>query len=104
TCVTLTVRFDMLLAVGVGVGLAAVLFIRRMIEISGVELVPTSTHGRLSGLPKHVIVCDIDGPLFFGAARQALENLRFADAGLRVVLLDMRDGSAIDMTGPRAAA
>jgi sulfate permease, SulP family len=99
TCFILTVLFDMVLAVGVGVGLAAVLFIRRMIEISGVELVPTTTHGRLSGLPKHVIVYDIDGPLFFGAARQALENLRFADAGLRVVVLDMSDVSAIDMTG-----
>src|SRR5690606_26524174 len=99
TCFILTVLFDMVLAVGVGVGLAAVLFIRRMIEISGVEVVPTTTHGRLSGLPKHVVVYDIDGPLFFGAARQALENLRFSDTGLRVVVLDMSDVSAIDMTG-----
>ncbi len=99
TCFALTVLFDMVIAVGVGVGLAAVLFIRRMTEITGVELVPTSKHAHLSGLPKHAIVYDINGPLFFGAARQALENLRFSDAGLRIVVLDMTDVSSMDMTG-----
>lgn len=99
TCFILTVLFDMVIAVGVGVGLAAVLFIRRMIEITGVELVPSAEHPHLSGLPKHAIVYDINGPLFFGAARQALDNLRFSDAGLRVVVLDMTDVSSMDMTG-----
>lgn len=99
TCFVLTVVFDMVLAVGVGVALAALLFIRRMVELTGVQIVPAAQHERLAGLPKHAIVYDINGPLFFGAARQALENLRFADSGTRVVVLDMTDVSTIDMTG-----
>lgn len=99
TCFVLTVVFDMVLAVGVGMALAALLFIRRMTELTGVEAVTTSLHERFAELPKHAVVYDINGPLFFGAARQALENLRFSDQGTRVVVLDMTDVNTIDMTG-----
>jgi SulP family sulfate permease len=99
TCFLLTVLFDMVLAVGVGIALAALLFIRRMTEITGAQLVPSSQQARFAGLPSGVVVYDINGPLFFGAARQALESLRFADAGTRIVILDMSDVPTIDMTG-----
>jgi SulP family sulfate permease len=71
TCYSLTVMFDMVLAVSVGVVLAALLFMRRMAEV---------THGVISEeehpaakipLPKGVIVYDIAGPLFFGAAQKS---------------------------------
>ncbi len=99
TCFVLTVVFDMVLAVGVGMALAALLFIRRMTELTGVQAVTTSQHERFAELPKHAVVYDINGPLFFGAARQALENLRFSDQGTKVVVLDMTDVNTIDMTG-----
>jgi len=100
TCFLLTILFDMVLAVGVGMALAALLFIRRMTELTGAQaVVPAGQHDRYAGLPVGVVVFDINGPLFFGAARQALESLRFADAGTRAVILDMSDVPTIDMTG-----
>lgn len=99
TCFGLTVVFDMVLAVGVGIVLAAILFIMRMAELTGVETVEPGKSARLKSAPAGVVLYDINGPLFFGAARQALENLRFSQTGLRVVVLDMTDVPAIDMTG-----
>jgi SulP family sulfate permease len=99
TCFVLTVVFDMVLAVGVGMALAALLFIRRMVELTGARAVQVAQHERLANLPKSAVVYDINGPLFFGAARQALENLRFAESGLKTVVLDMTDVNTIDMTG-----
>lgn len=99
TCFVLTVVFDMVLAVGVGMVLAAALFIRRMGELTGAQLVPPQQHPHLANLPPGVVVYDVNGPLFFGAARQALENLGFAGGDTRVVLMDMRDVPALDMTG-----
>jgi SulP family sulfate permease len=99
TCFVLTVVFDMVLAVGVGMALAALLFISRMTELAGAELVAAPQSDRFANLPAGVVVYAIKGPLFFGAARQALESLRFSDAGARIVVLDMRDVTTIDMTG-----
>lgn len=99
TCFVLTVVFDMVLAVGVGMVLAAALFIRRMGELTGAQLVAPQQHAHLAKLPPGVVVYDVNGPLFFGAARQALENLGFAGGDTRAVVMDMSDVTVIDMTG-----
>ncbi len=99
TCFSLTVVFDMVIAVTTGVVLASILFIRRMTAVSGVELLEPATHAHLGELPPHVAVYDINGPLFFGAAEKALSTLQQVNPGVSVVLLDMRDVSMIDMTG-----
>ncbi|HEV7515694.1 MAG TPA: C4-dicarboxylic acid transporter DauA, partial [Thermoanaerobaculia bacterium] len=65
TCFGLTVIFDMVVSVTVGVLLAALLFMRRMAEFSNVRLV--SQHPIASGgMPKDVLIYEIAGPLFFG--------------------------------------
>lgn len=99
TCFVLTVVFDMVLAVGVGMVLAAALFIRRMGELTGAQLVAPQQHEHLAKLPPGVVVYDVNGPLFFGAARQALENLGYAGGDTRAVVMDMSDVTVIDMTG-----
>jgi len=81
TCFVLTVVFDMVVAVSVGVVLAALLFMRRMAEITHVRLVNgnESDRGAGSGIPpdleKKVAIYDIAGPLFFGAAQKAMGSL-----------------------------
>ena len=97
-CFLLTVLVDMTVAVTVGIVLAAVLFIRRMIDLTGAELVTVHTHPHLQTLPASVAVYDIDGPLFFGAAQKALNALTNIRQEIKVVILDMRDVSMIDMT------
>ncbi len=99
TCFTLTVVFDMVVSVSVGVVLAALLFMRRMAELSSVTLVGKG-HAALSPpLPAGVIVYDIAGPLFFGAAQKAMSALAQVATGVRTVVLDVRDVPAIDATG-----
>ncbi|HEX6883033.1 MAG TPA: C4-dicarboxylic acid transporter DauA [Planctomycetota bacterium] len=99
-CFALTVVFDMTIAVTAGILLAALLFMRRMVEISGAELIgPTHPeHGK--DLPPGVIVYDIGGPLFFGAAHKATSQLFALDRReVKLVLLDLEDVPAIDATG-----
>ena len=100
-CFTLTVMFDMVIAVAVGMALAGILFIRRSIALTGVAVIggPRSEHAHQSELPADVIVYDINGPLFFGSAQRALKNITDVSPGIRVVVLDMADVTMLDMTG-----
>jgi len=97
TCFFLTVVFDMVVSVTVGVMLAALLFMRRMAEVSGVRLV--DQHPLLTGLPKDVLVYEVAGPLFFGAAQKAMSALHRTPTGISVVLLDLSAVPAMDATG-----
>jgi sulfate permease, SulP family len=99
TCFGLTVLFDMVLAVGVGLILASLLFIRRMAELTGTELVSTSEHERLKDLPEQISVYEIKGPLFFGAAEKAIKTLHQIDPSVKVLIIDMNSVPMIDMTG-----
>jgi SulP family sulfate permease len=72
TCFTLTVMFDMVIAVAVGLGLAAALFIRRSIELTGLKLIDNNEteHPRASELPSDVLLYDVNGAMFFGSAQK----------------------------------
>lgn len=98
TCLVLTVLFDMVLAVGVGLLLAAGLFIKRMGELTGTT---SLRHGRTDGfpdLPAHVAAYAIRGPLFFGAVEKALGALRRFNPEIRVVIVDISEVPLLDMT------
>lgn len=95
-CFLLTVIFDMVIAVAVGIGLAAALFIRRMAQLTNTQRLtapPTGEH-----FPPHVAHYKITGPLFFGAAEKAIATLRVIDHGVRIVVLDMREVPSLDTT------
>lgn len=98
TCFGLTVAFDMVIAVTVGVVLAALLFMRRMAEITNTRLDTTAT-AQLD-LPRGVRVFEIAGALFFGAAQKAVSVLeRVQDERGGVVVLDMARVPVMDATG-----
>ncbi|MCE9682544.1 C4-dicarboxylic acid transporter DauA [Halomonas alkalisoli] len=97
-CFLLTVVFDMVLAVAVGIGLAAALFIRRMAEITHARRLDPGDSELARGLPRQVALYDVNGPLFFGAAEKAISSLRIVDPEVRVVMLDMRDVPSLDTT------
>jgi len=101
TCFGLTVLIDMTVSVTAGVLLAALLFIRRMAEVSGVTLVGSGMHPELAApMPRGVVVYDLAGPLFFGAAQKAMHALRLIERRrTRVVVLDMEDVPVMDATG-----
>lgn len=98
-CFALTVTFDMVVSVLVGVVLAALLFMRRMVEISGATLVGSEDHRGGLDLPDGVVLYDVAGPLFFGATDKALDALTTVDKGVSTVVIDLDDVPAIDATG-----
>lgn len=98
TCLVLTVLFDMVLAVGVGLLLAAGLFIKRMSELTDTTSLRETQHRLLSDLPEHVAAYAIRGPLFFGAAEKALGVLRRFNPSVRVVIVDISGVPMLDMT------
>jgi SulP family sulfate permease len=97
-CLGLTVAFDMVVAVSVGVVLAALLFMRRMAELAHVDLAPESRRRSLA-VPPDVLLYEIGGPLFFGAAEKAVVALARGPGGARAVILDLEDVPAMDITG-----
>lgn len=110
----LTVLVDLTVAVEVGLMLAAMLFIKRMSEISNVSVItdaltdddPESTPDEYSVankiLPPDVEVFEIHGPFFFGAADKFQEVIRTLDKPVRVIILRIRSVPAIDATGLHA--
>ena len=103
TCFVLTVLFDMVVAVTVGFVLAALLFMRRMAEITEghleLEATDEEDEDRVP-LPPGVILYGIDGPLFFGAAETAMQALHASRTDtFQVMILDLSRVPAIDTTG-----
>jgi SulP family sulfate permease len=98
-CFALTVLFDMVIAVGVGVVLASLLFIRRMSEIGGSRVFSESHHAVARKLPPGVIVYEVAGPLFFGAAHRATRALHAIGEDAKVLVLDVSSVPVLDATG-----
>ena len=106
TCYVLTVVFDMVVAVSVGVVLAALLFMRRMAEITQASLAGEGQPGRAGDgvvippeLASKVGVYDIAGPLFFGAAQRAMGSLGIIAGGLQVLIIRLDHVPVMDATG-----
>jgi SulP family sulfate permease len=105
TCFALTVLFDMVVAVSVGVVLAALLFMRRMAELTEVKLTspeagPGEAHAELpKTLAGKVALYEIAGPLFFGAAQKAMESLGLISGNIQVVILRLENVPVMDATG-----
>lgn len=99
----LTIVFDLVVAIEVGMVLACLLFIKRQSEETTVhswvaypdeESDPDATVHKV--IPPYVTVYEIDGPLFFGAADQVL-NIALKD-NIKVIVLRMRSVNALDIT------
>ncbi len=99
TCFGLTVLFDMVIAITVGVVLASLLFMHRMAKLSLVRVVASGESTQVGDLPPGVRFYEVAGPLFFGAAEQAMMALRETDPNIRAVLVDLSRVPTIDMTG-----
>ena len=97
----LTVVFDLVVAIGVGLSLACLLFMKRMADVADVKewdyVEDTGDdQGRLKPVPSHVMVYEFTGPLFFGAADKIPHIER--NTGRNVLILRMRSVPAMDIT------
>ena len=102
TTFVLTVVFDLVVAIEVGVVMAALLFMKRMSETADVKSwkyteQPDITPGeaeKMLAIPKSIRVFEISGPLFFAAADQLLQIN--SKQYTKVIVIRMRSVPAID--------
>lgn len=109
TTFSLTVIFDLVIAVEVGMVLAAVLFIKRMAETTEISAITTRDeletpeqvmHGK--DVPDGVVVFRIFGPFFFGAAEKMEDALQRVGGLPKVLILRMQLVPAMDATALNA--
>ncbi len=100
----LTVVFDLVVAIAVGLVLAALLFMKQMADVSGVqdwvyvdEEDDDPDHIELKRVPKNTKVYEINGPMFFAASDKFMYVL--SDKNIDVLCIRMRNVPAIDATG-----
>jgi SulP family sulfate permease len=113
----LTVLADLSVAVGVGMVLAAMLFMKRMSEVTNVGAIrqelsddidaPLDDAGDPNAIdpgevPAGVEVYEINGPFFFGVADRLKDTLRGLERPPKAFILRMRRVPAIDATGMHA--
>lgn len=105
-----TIVFDLILAVEIGIAVAAVLALRAMAKSSTVEQEDVMSSVADDGLTDdeevallrdHIAVYRLDGALFFGAAQQFLDEFT-AISDVRVVILRLGGVRVIDASGGHA--
>jgi SulP family sulfate permease len=106
TTFSLTVFVDLVVAVNVGVILAALIFMRRMSLAVNVEAQVESTDENSADnklpagpLPAGVVVYNIEGPLFFGAAEKLERTLAHIQRPATTLILRMSQVPFVDATG-----
>ena len=109
TTFSLTVLADLTVAVGVGMALAALLYIYRIAETTTVEAVTPEylEDGRAhilqdKDIPSIVTILRIHGPFLFGATEKLADATRNLTKLGDVVILRLRNMTALDATGIHA--
>ena len=100
----LTVVFDLVVAIAVGMIIAVVLFMKRMADVANIrtwtkggENAPDSE--RLKEVPENTTVIEFEGPMFF-ASSEKFNSITFEE-GIKVVIRRMRNVPALDTTAMR---
>ncbi|MBR8534560.1 STAS domain-containing protein [Carboxylicivirga sediminis] len=102
TTFVITVFFDLTLAIEIGVVLSALLFMKRMADISDKRIdniVDSDVIENYSDLPAALKIYEISGPLFFASARRYSEAIEEIGLRCEVLIIRMRHVSFIDQTG-----
>ena len=102
----LTVIFDLVIAIEIGIVLSSFMFMKRMSESVLIENISSDNINgehlfdeEILDLPKDVLLYEINGPLFFGAARQFQETITNTHLQPKVIIIRMRYVPMIDATG-----
>ena len=108
----LTVIVDLTVAIEVGVVLAIVLFVRRVMQTSNISMLDGNSVAATEDeeaasmentdrldIPKGVEIYEIDGPFFFGLASRFEELEAMKKPGTKVRIIRMRKVPFIDSTG-----
>lgn len=106
-----TILFDLILAIEVGLVAAAILFIIRMsrmftvdpLDLTGEVADPGDPSGSSArSLDRKVVAYRVDGPIFFGAAERFIDQLLKVDPNIKVLVLRLKRVPVMDATGVTA--
>jgi SulP family sulfate permease len=103
-CLSLTVLFDMVIAISTGIVLASLLFMRDIAAMTRVNDISTQRKHVPEPLPPGWCVVKVTGPLFFAAAERAFEEIQALAHGQRGVVLYMDAVPLLDAGGLNAFA
>jgi SulP family sulfate permease len=102
----LTVIFDLIIAIEIGIVLSSFMFMKRMSESVQIQNISTEATNsehlfdeEFLDLPPGVLLYEINGPLFFGAARQFQETITNTHLQPHIIIIRMRYVPLIDATG-----
>mgnify|MGYP002713231520 CR=1 FL=1 len=102
----LTVLFDLVIAIEIGIVLSSFMFMKRMSESVQIQNFSTENvngehlfEEEALNVPKEVLLYEINGPLFFGAARQFQETITSTHLQPKIIIIRMRYVPMIDATG-----
>ena len=104
----LTIVFDLVVAICVGLVLSTLLFMKRMSDETNaygwkeIDEATDEDNIGLKTIPEGVSVFEITGPIFFGVATKFSDAVLRADKTKKVLVLRMRSVPAIDATGIHA--
>jgi len=96
-----TVAFDLIFAVGIGLAAAAFFALRALSRMSGAHREPVP--GAPEPGDERIAIFRIDGSLFFGAADRLVDEIRH-EPGVRIVILRLSHLQLVDATGANALA
>lgn len=111
----LTVLFDLTLAISVGMVLSSFLFMKRMTDVTDIyglnkdmdddadesELLDDELKEVLS---EEILIYEINGPFFFGAAEKFLDSIQSLQGPSKVLIIRLRNVPVIDATAVHALA
>jgi len=101
----LTVVVDLVVAIEVGVVMASFLFMKRMSDVANVQNLTSDEEGEENILPElsdDILVYDINGAFFFGAADKFGEIMYSVKSHTNVLILQMERVPAMDATAIHA--
>jgi SulP family sulfate permease len=106
---SLTIFLDLVIAIVVGLLLAALLFMKRMADVTDVRYILDEHEDRdqielIDSIktPENVSLYEINGPFFFGAADKFIHTIREIGIPTKILILKMANVPALDATGYHA--
>ncbi|MDO2946843.1 C4-dicarboxylic acid transporter DauA [Aeromonas simiae] len=97
-CLSLTVIFDMVIAITFGVILASLLFMREVAKMTRLHNL-TDDRRHAHAVPEGALLYKINGPLFFAAAERVFGELMSLIEGHQVLVLQMEAVTVLDAGG-----
>ncbi|MBJ7220926.1 MULTISPECIES: C4-dicarboxylic acid transporter DauA [unclassified Brenneria] len=94
-CMSLTVLFDMVIAITVGIVLASLLFMRRIAQMTKLSELPETRE------PEQLVL-RVNGPLFFAAAERIFNDLMMRSENYQTIILQWDAVSVLDAGGLNA--